>query len=104
MVVVLVDVLRANAGPLKSLLVGEAGEDAKDDGDPGIESDPHEGVGDRVGDVLEVHGGALDEDADRDEDVVRLRGAGGGCGAGEGGEGDGGRRGEEVGRGRKERV
>lgn len=58
-----------DAGAGLGLVLGEDGEDAEDDGDARVELHPHEAVRDRVGDVLEVHGLALDEDADGDEGV-----------------------------------
>lgn len=86
--------LTVDAGACLCLVVGEDGEDAEDDGDAGVELDAHEAVGDGVGDVLKVHGLALDEDADGDDGVE----GGGAGGAGEGGQVCG-RGGEEVGRG-----
>lgn len=74
--------LAVNAGAGFGLVVVEDGQDAKDDGDTGVELDAHEAVGDGVGNVLEVHGLALDEDADGDDGV---KGSSGGAAGGEGG-------------------
>lgn len=74
--------LAINAGTSLGLFVVEDGQDAKDDGDAGVELNAHQAVGDGVGDVLEVHGLALDEDADGDDGV---KGACGGAAGGEGG-------------------
>lgn len=69
--------LAVDAGARLGLLVVQDGEDAEDDGDVCVELDTHEAVDSRVGDVLEVHRLALDEDADGDYGV---KGAGpGGC-------------------------
>lgn len=93
-----------DAGAGLGLVLAEDGEDAEDDGDARVELDAHEAVGDAVGDVLKVHGLALDEDANRDDGVKgggRGRGGagrGGGGGVGEGGQVRG-RGAEEVARG-----
>lgn len=44
---------------------------AKDQGDAGIQLHAHQPVRDSLGDVLEVHGLALDEDADGDQGIER---------------------------------
>jgi hypothetical protein len=59
-------------GPNQSLVFRESGENTKDDGDAGIELNAHEAVGDGIGDVLEVHGFAFDQDADGDHRVEGL--------------------------------
>lgn len=56
------------------LLVIEHGQDAEDDGHAEVEADAHEALGDGVGDVLEVHGLALDQHADGDDGVEGPRG------------------------------
>ena len=62
------------------LILIEDGEDAKDDGDVGVELDAHEAVDGGVGNVLEVHGLALDEHTDGDDGVEGAARAGGsGC-------------------------
>lgn len=74
------------------LQVVEHGEDAEDDGDAEVEADAHEPLRHGVGDVLEVHGFALDQHADGDDGVEGLVVRGGGGGGGE----VGGRGAEEV--------
>ena len=64
----------ADSGPKQSLIFRESSENAKDDRDASIELDAHEAVGDSVGDVLEVHGLAFDQDTDGDYCVEGLRG------------------------------
>ncbi len=54
--------------------------DPEDDGHPCIELHLHETVRDGIADVLEMHGGALDENADGNDGVQRL--AGNVCGGG----------------------
>lgn len=51
------------------LLVVQDGENAKDDRYTGVELYAHKAVRHSVGDVLEMHGLALDEDADGDDGV-----------------------------------
>lgn len=74
------------------LLIVEDGEDAEDDGDARVEPHAHEAVGDGVGDVLEVHRLALDEDADGNDGVEGTARGGSGGERSEVGSG----RGEEV--------
>jgi hypothetical protein len=64
----------ANSGPKQSLIFREGSENAKDDRDAGIELDAHDAVGDSVGDVLEMHGFAFDQDTDCDHCVEGLGG------------------------------
>lgn len=71
----------ANARAGLCLLVVEHGQDAKDDGDADVELDAHEALGGGVGNVLKVHGLALDEHADGDDGV---KGPAAGVAAGEG--------------------
>ena len=61
--------LDSYARSLQRLLLGQAGQYAKDDRHAGVEGDAHEAVRDGVADVLEVHCAALDQDADGDESV-----------------------------------
>lgn len=60
------------AGAGAGLVVVEDGEDAEDDGDAEVEADAHEPLRHGVGDVLEVHGLALDQHADGDDGVEGL--------------------------------
>lgn len=55
-----------------SLLVGETGQHSEDDRNAGLEVELHQLVGHRVADVLEVHGGALDEHTNGDHRIKRL--------------------------------
>lgn len=57
-----------------SLLVIEHGQDAEDDRDAEVQTNAHQALGDGVGDVLEVHGLALDQHADGDYGVEGPRG------------------------------
>lgn len=61
--------LAVDTGAGLGLLVGQDGEHAKDDGDARVELDAHEALAGGLGDVLEVHGLALDEHADGDDGV-----------------------------------
>jgi len=56
------------------LLLGQDGQNAKDDGHAGVELHAHQPLRDGVGDVLEVHRLALDQHADGDDGVERARG------------------------------
>lgn len=83
-VVVALAVGAAHASTSLGLFLGQDGQDAEYDGHARVELHAHEALGDGIGNVLKVHGLALDEDPDRDDGV---EGAGGGDGgAGEGGE------------------
>lgn len=64
----------ADSRPEQSLVFCEGGENTKDDGDAGIELDAHEAVRDRVGDVLEVHSFAFDQNTDGNHRVEGLGG------------------------------
>lgn len=64
---------RDEAGPRLRLLLGEHGQDAKDDGHARVERDAHQALRHRVGNVLEVHRLALDQHANGDQGVERLR-------------------------------
>lgn len=66
---VVVHLSRHQAGPLKSLLFGQQGQETEDDGDVLVELQPHESVRYGVGDVLKVHGAALDQDTNGDDGV-----------------------------------
>lgn len=81
-------------GARLGLLVSEDGQDAENDGHAEVEADAHQALGDGVGDVLEVHGLALDQHADGDDGVEGARGRRGRVGH-EGGQ-VGGRGAEEV--------
>lgn len=71
-----------NSRTLQRLILVQCGEDAKNNGGAGVHLETHECVRDGIADVLEVHGGTLDEDSDGDDGVERLAGGGcrGGCG------------------------
>lgn len=70
---------REQAGARLGLVVAEDRQDAEDDGDAEVELRAHQAVGYGVGDVLEVHRLALDQDADGDDSVKggRSRSCGG---------------------------
>ena len=71
----------ADAGAGLGLVVVEDGQDAEDDGHAEVEADAHQAMRHGVGDVLEVHGLALDQHADGDDRVEGLlRGGRGGRG------------------------
>ena len=63
---------RFDARPLQALLFTQQRQQPKDDRTAGVELHPHEPVGDGVGDVLKVHGAALDQRADGHDGVERL--------------------------------
>jgi hypothetical protein len=65
--------IRSETSSLKSLLLGQTGEHAENDGGLGGDLGLHEALGNGVGNVLKVHGGALDEHADGDDSVVLVR-------------------------------
>ena len=69
-----------------SLLVVQHSEYAEYHGDPAVEANAHESLGDCVGDVLEVHGLALDQNADGDHGIKGARSSGVGGGRWEGGQ------------------
>ena len=66
----------AYARSLQSLVVGQRSEDTKDDRDASIECDTHERMRYALGNVLEVHGRALDEHANGNHGVEWLAGHG----------------------------
>ncbi len=72
-VLAVVVALAVDAGAGESLLVVEHRQDAKDDGDAGVELHAHEAVRGRVGNVLKVHRLALDKHADSDDGVKSRR-------------------------------
>ena len=63
-----------DARTLQCLVVRERGEHTEDDGNSSIELDAHKRVRNGFADVLEVHRGALNENADGDNRVERLVG------------------------------
>ncbi|KAI9053454.1 hypothetical protein LZ554_002412 [Drepanopeziza brunnea f. sp. 'monogermtubi'] len=58
------------------LLLVQHGQQSKDQRDASVELDAHQALGDGIGDVLKVHGLALDQDADGDDGVEGARGGG----------------------------
>ena len=63
-----------DARPRLGLLLIQDGQQAEDQRHARVELDAHQAVRDRLGDVLEVHGLALDEHADGDDGVEGPRG------------------------------
>jgi hypothetical protein len=59
----------AQSRSVQSLVIVQARQDAKDDGDAGVQLDPHESVRDGICNVFKVHRGSLDEHADTDNGV-----------------------------------
>lgn len=80
MVVALALSARANTRAGLCLLLSEHGQNAEDDGDADVELDAHEALGDGVGNVLKVHGLALDEHANGNDCVKGPAGVAGGEG------------------------
>lgn len=65
--------LASDAGALERLVVRQTREHTKDDGRSSVELDAHEAMADSIGNVLKVHGRALDEDANGDDGVEFTR-------------------------------
>ena len=63
-----------DACAFQSLVIGERGKHAEDDGNARVELHAHERVRDGLADVLEVHRRALDEHAYRDHGIEGLMG------------------------------
>ena len=58
-----------NASPRLSLLVIQDGKNTKDDGDTGVERNAHQPVGYALGNILEMHRLAFDQDANRNNRI-----------------------------------
>ena len=60
-----------NARTLQRLVVGEGGQNAKNDWNARVQLDPHETMRHTVTNVLKVHGCTLDENTDGDDCIKR---------------------------------
>lgn len=72
-VLTMVVTLALDTGASLGLVFGENGQDTENDGDASVKLDTHQALAGRLGDVLKVHGLALDENANGNDGIKGAR-------------------------------
>lgn len=72
-VLAVVVTLALDTGASLGLVFGEDGQNTEDDGDASVKLNTHQALAGRLGDVLKMHGLALDENTDSDDGIKGAR-------------------------------